>query len=154
MSLCLLYSVLYLSCSLLKTDYTANSNFLSTQGHQNLRPVFFSEGWFIFVIGETGGSCDTLSPSGKGYLYLPHQAWCPTFTFIHVRHQQRLRINIWWRAHVWMCALCADDSGFMWRHRLSFKRFSFTQVNYITAHCLGGGERESERERKHRVSPN
>lgn len=38
-------------------------------------------------------------------------------------------------------SMCVCVEAIVWRQRLSFKRFSSTQVNYITAHCLGG-ERE------------
>ncbi len=140
--------LVYLLYSLLRWDYTANSNFLSTQGHQRLSP-YFSKGWFFLVIGETVWCYGTVSPSRPGYLCLPHQVYTlPSCS------------DMWDTSRVqeWVCGeqcececvcvfvcVCREDSSCMWRQRLSFKRFSSTQVNYITAHCL---RKESKSERK------
>lgn len=90
-------------------DYTANSKFLSTQGYQNRRPGF-SEGWFFLLMGETGGSHDTLSPSRRIFtLYLLSTTTGPVygaFMSTHVRHRQRPRMRPWRRARVTVRVVC------------------------------------------------
>lgn len=64
-------------------DYKTNSNFLSTQRDRTLRSIF-SEGWVLLVIGETAGSCGTISiktglslSTTPGLVYL-HVLTCTT----------------------------------------------------------------------------
>lgn len=122
-------------------DYRANSKFLSTQGHQNLRPGF-SEGWFFLVIGETGGSCDTLSPSGEGYLYLPHQASCTVPSCSHVRDTSRDQEWVYGVEHVCECVRCVQAIAAACGDRGSLSRNfppPWSIISQPTAWGVGGG---------------
>lgn len=136
MSLRLRSFQVYLSCSQLRWDYTANSNFLSSQTHQNPGARFFRglvfpcnlrDSWKLwhFISITTGISLSTTPGLVLQYLH------------VHTRETPR------GVEHVCVCA--GEDSGCMWRQRLSFKRFSFHPGQLY--HSPVPRERETETER-------
>lgn len=126
----------YLVCPLLRLDYTANSSFLSTQSHQNLRPgsvftCYRRHHWKLlhFITIRTRLS---LSPT-PGLEY--------AFMCTHVRHQQRPRMSK--EVHVCEC-VCRRTTATTCLDRGALSR-DFPPPRSIISQPTARGERDGRR---------